>query len=390
MSDLDLEGQIAALRARVEELHHQAITDGLTGLLNHRAFYERLGVESARAVRYAHPLALAVFDLDAFKDLNDACGHPAGDQALRVIARVLTEQARAGDVVARLGGDEFAVLTPETDAVAGLRLGERVRVAGARALAAAGLALTVSVGVADLSVTESVDDLVRVADAALYYAKRQGRNQSACYTAEAIQELSYDQALLHGKVRSAAQALNLAVDAKDGAAREHAEAVARLAGYIAARLGWDVERRARLREAALLHDVGKLGVPAAVLRKSGPLTRDDHEQVKQHSAIGARMVEGLLDSEQRSWVYSHHERPDGQGYPDGLHGESIPEGARILAVAEAYDAMTRAGHGARLRSPADAITELRRRAHRQFDADAVDAIAHWAREREHSGLRVAN
>ena len=176
---------------------------------------------------------------------------------------------------------------------------------------------------------------------------------------------------------SAARALNSAVAAKDWTAREHAEAVARIAEYVAARLGWEIGRRTRLREAALLHDVGKLTVPETVLRKHGPYTPEEYEQIKQHPALGARIVEGLLDDEQISWVRAHHERPDGRGYPDGLAGEEIPEGARIIAVAEAYDAITRAEINGELRSPGDATGELRRSAASQFDTTAVNAITDW-------------
>ena len=186
MSERDLYAENAALRAEVEELRREAMTDGLTGLLNHRAFYSRLGAERQRAARHSRSLALVLFDLDAFKSLNDAHGHPVGDRALRLVARSLTEQARAGDALARLGGDEFAVIAPETDAAAALRLGERLRAAATDALASAGLPSTLSAGIADLTVATTVDELVRCADDALYHAKRRGRNHTARYTRAAV------------------------------------------------------------------------------------------------------------------------------------------------------------------------------------------------------------
>jgi putative nucleotidyltransferase with HDIG domain len=163
---------------------------------------------------------------------------------------------------------------------------------------------------------------------------------------------------------------------------EHAEAVARVSGRIAARLGWDVERRARLHEAALLHDVGKLAVPEAVLHKHEALTPEEYEQMKTHALLGARIVEGLLDGEQIAWVRAHHERSDGRGYPDGLAGEDVPDGARIIAVADAYDAITRGRINREPSSAADAIAELRRGAGSQFDAAAVNAIADWITDSE--------
>jgi diguanylate cyclase (GGDEF)-like protein/putative nucleotidyltransferase with HDIG domain len=376
MSGPNLDAEVAALRAEVEELRRQAMTDGLTGLLNHPAFYTRLGVERQRAARHARSLALVLFDLDAFKALNDGHGHPVGDRALRLVADSFSEQARAGDAPARLGGDEFAVIAPDTDAAAALRLGERLRAAATGALSSAGVPVTLSGGVADLGVANTVDELVRCADDALYQAKRRGGDQTVRYTRAAVSEPSHHEAL-SDRVLSAARVMNSAVVAKDWAAREHAEAVARIAEDIAGRLGWDNRRRARLREAALLHDVGKLAVPGAVLGKRGALTAAEYEQIKTHAILGARIVEGLLDGEQISWVRAHHERPDGAGYPEGLAGEKIPQGARIIAVAEAYAAITRDGVNHQARSSADAIAELRHGADSQFDAAAVNAIADW-------------
>ena len=376
MSGRDLHAENAALRAEVEELRRQATTDGLTGLLNHPAFYSRLGAERQRAARHARSLALVLFDLDAFKLLNDAHGHPVGDRALRLVGHTFSEQARAGDAPARLGGDEFAVIAPDTDAAAALQLGERLRAAATGALTSAGVAVTLSGGVADLSVANTVDELVRCADDALYQAKRQGGDQTVRYTPAAVSEPSHHEAL-SDRVLSAARVMNSAVAAKDSAAREHAEAVARIAEDIAERLGWDNGRRTRLREAALLHDVGKLTVPKTILHKHGPYTPEEYEQIKDHPALGARIVEGLLDDEQISWIRAHHERPDGRGYPDGLAGKDVPQGARIIAVAEAYDAITRAGINGELRSPADAVAEIRRCADSQFDTAAANGIADW-------------
>ena len=307
---------------------------------------------------------------------TDDRGHVAGDRALQVLAGAFGEQARAEDTLARLGGDEFAVIAPDSDAAAALRLGERLRAAAADALVRAGLPVMLSAGVADRSGAQTLDELVRCADDALYDAKHRGGRQVVRHTTGGVGELSYERALSE-RVLSSARSMNAAIAAKDGAACEHAEAVARVAGYTAARLGWDVKRRARLHEAALLHDVGKLAVPEAVLHKHGALTPEEYEQMKTHALLGARIVEGLLDSEQISWVRAHHERPDGQGYPDGLAGEDLPDGARIIAVANAYDAITRGRINREPTSAADAIARLRRGAGSQFDPAAVNAIADW-------------
>ena len=173
------------------------------------------------------------------------------------------------------------------------------------------------------------------------------------------------------------QAMTRAIVAKDGSTREHAEQVARVAEQVAGALGWNPERCARLREAALVHDVGTLAVSDAILHKDGEFTPEEYQQVKTHAAIGAHMTEGLLNDEQVRWVRSHHERPDGGGYPGGLAGQDIPDGARVLAVADAYDAITSPRSYKLQMRPADAVAELRRCAHSQFDPTAVDALADY-------------
>jgi diguanylate cyclase (GGDEF)-like protein/PAS domain S-box-containing protein len=358
------------------QLHRQATTDGLTGLLNHRAFYERLGSERRRAIRHRRQLALILFDIDRFKAVNATRGHQAGDRVLQTVAQAFAKQARAGDVLARLGGDELAVIAPDTDTDTALSLAERLRACAAHALAEAGLPLTLSSGVTDFSAAETVDGLVRSADRALYQAKRQGRNDTVRYTPDAAEEPSY-KLTLRGRMRTAVQAMTRAIVAKDGSTREHAEQVACVAEQVAGALGWNAERCARLREAALLHDVGTLALPDAILHKDSEFTPEEYQQVKTHAAIGAHMTEGLLDDEQVRWVRSHHERPDGGGYPGGLAGQDIPDGARVLAVADAYDAITSPrSHKLQMR-PADAVAELRRCAHSQFDPAAVDALADY-------------
>lgn len=369
-------------------LQRHATTDGLTGVLNHRSFYERLEAEQARAVRYARPLALVLCDVDGLKALNDGRGHQAGDRALHTVARAFVAEARAADVVARVGGDEFAVIAPDTDAAAALALADRLRAAAVAALAEVGLAVSVSCGVCDLTLAEGVDELVRLADGALYLAKRQGGNQAAIHTPGVGDDLSRELALT-ARVPTAAEALSRAVATKAGSARDHPERVARIAEHVAARLGWDHHRRVRLRQAALLHDVGKLAVPQAILTKPGRLTSAEYEQVKPHAAHGVHLAEGLLDPEQLTWIRWHHERLDGSGYPDGLGGEDIPEEARVLAVADAYDAITSGLSYSTPKTPAQAVDELRRCARSQFDPAVVDSVTAWvAASRKGQGKRA--
>lgn len=164
-----------------EAIYHLAITDGLTGVANRRAFEDTIAAEVRRALRYSRPLALVMFDLDHFKRINDTCGHMAGDNVLATTAALVRQAARAEDFVARYGGEEFAILLPETDLAAGAKIAEKLRVAVMNYLFLhedQKLPVTISLGVAELRAPlQSAPELVRVADAKLYEAKRLGRNR---------------------------------------------------------------------------------------------------------------------------------------------------------------------------------------------------------------------
>ncbi len=356
-------------------LQRQATTDGLTGLLNHRAFQDRLDVEWARAARHARPLSLVMLDLDGFKLVNDLHGHDTGDLVLRTVGVVLERDRRAGDVCARVGGDEFAVIAPETTAVAALALAERLRGSAAAALEGIGVPVTLSAGVADLANAATTDDLFHQADRALYAAKRDGRDRALRYAPDGDDDPAASEHYRRLRALAGLTSLVRAVEAKDTATLQHSERVAVIAQQLAVRLGWSPDRCARLREVALLHDVGKIGVPDAIVCKRGRLSAAEYERVKAHSQVGAQIAEGVLDSEQTSWVRGHHERPDGRGYPDGLCADRIPHGARILSIADAYDTITTGRPYQAAMPPADAVDELRRHAGTQFDADLVEVLA---------------
>lgn len=170
-------------------------------------------------------------------------------------------------------------------------------------------------------------------------------------------------------------ALARAIDAKDPVTRQHSDRVARLTTGMAERLGWRDERREALHEAALLHDVGKIGVADSILLKPGPLTSQEYARVKEHAALGATIVEGVLTPEQSAWIRWHHERPDGDGYPDALADASIPEAAAIIALADSWDVMTVSRPYSPLMEPIDALYECKRLAGRQFRSTLVDVLA---------------
>jgi diguanylate cyclase (GGDEF)-like protein len=364
-------------------LHAQATTDPLTGLVNHRAFHERLHIEADRARRHGRSLSVAVFDVDHFKAINDGRGHLVGDEVLRGVATALRSSVRRGDVVGRLGGDEIAVLQPETDAEGAEAMAENVRalVAGAPV---AGVTLTISAGVCDLSnAGGDPERMLSLADGALYWAKFQGRDACVRYSPDVVEELSASERaerLQRSQAMAGLRGLARAIDAKDHLTHSHAERVADLAVALARAAGWSDARVTKMRDAALLHDVGKIGVPDSILAKPHGLTSYEYEIVKTHASLSAEIASEVLDAEQVSWIRGHHERPDGLGYPDRLAGEDVPEGASLLALADAWDSMT----SARSYSPAikvdAALDQCRTERGRQFSRLAVDALETLAAE----------
>jgi diguanylate cyclase (GGDEF)-like protein len=364
----------ADARAR---LAAQAVTDPLTGLANHRAFHEHLRAECRRALRHGRTLSLVLIDLDHFKQINDALGHQAGDRVISQAAERLASCARPGDLVARIGGDEFAWILPETGGMGGFSAAERARrLLAERPFADVGL-VSFSAGVCDLAQASDADELVRLADGALYWAKAHGRDATYLYSPDVVEELSAAeraQRLARHQALSGLRALARAVDAKDPLTFQHSERVADMAERLARMMGWPEERRAQLHEAGLLHDVGKIGVPDAVLFKPGRLTPEEFELVKLHAPLGAQIAAEVLTDEQIRWIGDHHERWDGGGYPGGRSGADISQGGRILALADAWDVMTSLRSYKPPLSESAALAECRREAGAQFDADLIDAL----------------
>jgi diguanylate cyclase (GGDEF)-like protein/putative nucleotidyltransferase with HDIG domain len=352
-----------SLTAGLRNANERAATDPLTGLPNHRTFHERLNAEVERARRYGRELSLVVLDLDNFKNVNDVHGHQLGDAVLREIGLRLSRHVRAGDTLGRIGGEEFGWILPDADGLDAWDAAERARLAIAEEPIPGVGAVTVSAGICDLAYGKTAADMFRLADGALYWAKLDGRNAAHRYTPEVVSALSAEeraQLLEHSQALGAIRVLARAVDAKDATTQRHSERVAELAGLIAEVLGWPASRVELLREAGLVHDVGKIGVPDAILRKPGWLTDEEYELIKGHAALSAQMVSEVLSAEQVAWVRGHHERWDGRGYPDALAGEEIPLGARVLAAADAWDAMTASRPYREALSAREALAELER------------------------------
>jgi diguanylate cyclase (GGDEF)-like protein len=352
-----------------------ALTDPLTGLGNHRHFHERLQRELTQAEHDAATLSLCLIDIDDFKQINDRFGHPVGDRVLGQVASRL----RQGGESFRLGGDEFAVLLPGLDERAAVAVARSiVERVGAAELEDIG-SLTVSAGVATYPVQGvGRDELIRLADSALYWAKEDGKNRARNYEASTI-ELTDLQKLSDAPDRAAryraAASLAKAVDARDAYTGSHSERVGDLAARIARRLGGDDSQVELTRLAASLHDLGKLAIPEEILRKPGSLNESERLVLQRHPQIGYRMLESLGVEPIAEWVLHHHERWDGDGYPDRLRGEEIPLGARIIFVADAFDAMTSERVYRKPLSSREALDELERCAGSQFDPAIVEAFA---------------
>ena len=352
-----------------------ALTDPLTGLGNHRHFQERLRQELDDARDRGRELTLCLVDIDDFKRVNDRFGHPMGD---RVLAQVASRLRQNGEAF-RLGGDEFAVVLPGIGAAAAPATATAiVQRLGVLDLERIG-DLTVSAGVATFPTHATTpDDLIRLADSSLYCAKENGKDRVHVSRPDVL-DLPLLRRLGASRDRAAryraAAGLAQAVDARDTYTGSHSKRVGELAARIAARMGVAEEEIELLRLAGSLHDLGKLAISEDLLRKAAPLTDDERAVLQRHPEIGFRMLEGLGVTPVAEWVLHHHERWDGRGYPDRKAGEQIPLGARILFVADAFDAMTSERvYRCRL-EPADALAELERCAGTQFDPEIVSALA---------------
>jgi diguanylate cyclase (GGDEF)-like protein len=363
------------VRERFDQLASAARTDSLTGLANRRELENRFAAELERSTRTGRPLSILVLDLDWFKEFNDRFGHSAGDVALTQLADALRRATRTSDVVARLGGEEFAVLAPETDEGEGFQLAERLRAEVKAAFAREPERTTISCGVASFPVHGITSgELLHAADRALYEAKEAGRDRSIVFR-HAVPPAEGERVHIETTSPRLASLVSLAeaVDRRKGAPA-NSRRVARYAEQLAQSLHLPEEEVERVRLAALLRDVGEVGVAESILNKPAPLTGEEWRELERHPEIGARIVGAAQLGRVGEWILSHHERPDGRGYPRGLREHQIPLEGRIVAVADAFAAMTAPRPYRAAFSPKRARAELQARAGSQFDHDVVEAF----------------
>ncbi len=385
------------LQSAFDRLTQMSQTDQMTGLANRRHFAQVLAITYEQARRYNRRLSLIAMDVDFFKAINDTGGHEAGDRALAALADVLRDCCRGVDLPARLGGDEFCILMPEISATEGAVLAERIRHTIETCpirVHAAETTLTLSMGVTDLNAgpISSAEDMMKLADRALYAAKQQGRDrivQAHDLTARSDQpDANEAQHIEHLRGRlagldeqfkqtflSVADRFAETLAERDPRRDSHAKRTRHYVGLIARELELPEQMVHRLEIAATVHDVGLIALPDAVLLAEGPLTADQQALFERHPLLSVRVMEGLdiLDQEVPTVRY-HHERFDGRGYPEGLKGPDIPLTARILAVADVFDYLTNFSDFRQRFSRADALVELKGLGGTELDPSLVETF----------------
>jgi diguanylate cyclase (GGDEF)-like protein len=356
----------------------RACVDELTQLFNRHHFYECLKREINIRSRHGGLLSVVFLDLDLFKNYNDKYGHPDGDRILSHIGFVIGKSLRNIDLAFRYGGDEFAIILPEAEVKDAQMVAERIRVRIDSTMGEKQTGITASLGVASWpSDGVTPDEIVTAADRALYYAKRTGGDRT-CTVSEMLSisgEHGESNTRTENENLSMIYALAATIEARDQYTYGHSRNVRRYSVALAEALGLPSENVAVISAAALLHDIGKIGVPDEVLNKPGKLTDKEWELIQRHPGLSAAIV-GHVHSLTSCLpaILHHHEWWDGSGYPSGLNGDAIPLEARVLSVADAFEAMISARPYRGSIPVKEALEELKRGAGKQFDPKVVETF----------------
>jgi len=360
------------------QLSRKANIDEVTELYNHRYFQERLAIEIENAKLKDHSLALIIIDLDYFKFYNDTFGHQQGDILLKSVGKIITKSIRDEDVVCRYGGDEFAVILQNTSPDEARSIGERIRLAidGKKFFgeeSQPGNDITVSVGVAMYPDNAAdKDELIKKADDAMYKAKFMSKNRVELYFS-VLDDLKASLNESEKDLLNSIRTLITVINAKDKYTYGHSERVVLYTTMIGQAMGLNEEEIKNLRYSAYLHDIGKIEISRDILNKDSKLTDEEWEILKSHPAWGADIIKPIAAlSESVPAILHHHERFDGKGYPGGLKGYNIPFHARILTVADSFDAMVTERPYKAAMSFQAAIEELKKCSGTQFDPIIVN------------------
>ena len=384
----DTASQLADARRRIGELEAKLAQrdsrDPLARtLLTLRSFRAQLELDVSRAQRYKRPLTVALLDVDGFRAINLRHGYAVGDEVLAAIGNMISEQTRVNDLACRMGGDEFALLMPETNAEEAVQAADRTLLALEDIEAGPLRGLSVSIGIAELEENQPPEALLAAAGEALQQARAGGGGQSAVFAGTFGEQTGHP---AHGDIVAA---LASALQERDAYTGEHSELVVEMAGRVAEAMALGPDEVGRIRMAALLHDIGKVGIPDDVLHKPGPLDEREWELMRQHPVIGERILRMIPGLGAIARIVRHeHERWDGTGYPDGLVGAETPIGARIILACDAYHAMTSDRPYRRAMPHADAVAELTRNAGSQFDPEVVQALVGYLYAQRQTGAAV--
>ncbi len=361
------------------EAQARADHDAMTGLYHHRALHNRLGEEIVRSKRTTSPFAVLMMDLDRFKLFNETYGHQIGDKIIVHTAQVLRQTLRSSDLLGRYGGDEFLAILPDTEITEARQIAQSLVESIVASLFrpredAERMPLTLAVGIAAFPRDgDTLLDLIASAEAAMNDAKHDGGN---CWRVAKSSEEPIAGRVVDLRSFGVLEALVTAVDHKDRYTKEHSEEVGTFARLLAQEIALPPSRVALLYDAGLLHDVGKVGVPDAVLRKPGRLTDAEYDTMRQHVVLSEALLRCLLppetDPDLIEAVRHHHERWDGRGYPRSLCGEEVPLIGRVMIVADAVSAMHMDRPYRKGLSPAQIVAELRRGSGTQFDPALVE------------------
>lgn len=381
------ENQKKKLQEQKSKLELLSVTDDLTGAYNHRFFYSTLDQEIEKSKANKNSIALIMIDIDNFKMCNDVCGHDFGDIILKGTALMLKEAVGTLNTVCRYGGDEFAVILPMSDLQTASQAAHKIRNLFERKKSQyfeenKFNKITLSMGLSvypDLAANK--DELINQADMALYHSKNLGKDNIHFYQ-DVLEKLKKNISSDHQHMIGVFKALLSTISAKDRYTRGHSERVAHYAVMIGEALNLSIKDISMLQYAGLLHDIGKIEIPKLILSKTENLTDSELDIIKQHPLYSANILEPLNMNQLIDYVIHHHERYDGYGYPHGLKGRSISLGARILCVADSFDAMLSERPYSSSMDMNEAFIELERHSGSQFDAEIVRVFINVMKESE--------